>query len=465
MSEDCLNLNVYVPVTSGSSTEPLAVLVWVHGGSYIDGEGRRQPVWDLAAFGNIIVVTINYRLGALGFLSTDDQEAPGNFGLWDQRLALQWVKTNIGAFGGDPEKITLHGGSTGGASVTYQALYPPNQGLFHRFIAGSGNPLSLPTYHEQAFVYAEELAGKLGCTTTTSSEMISCLRQKDFEDIVEKQQEVEWRGSYDLPWTPVIDGDFILQNPSQAVTWPPSNSDLSLLRSLDVMFGTTNADGSFTIRVWLDETAKAMGMSIKHGVPEILFNETIKDILTIHNQALNVEVMDKIFEEYYAWDNPGDEVAIGQSTVDLTTDKHFFIPNVIFSRNHAVDNDQANVYLFQFEEKRPDNKGRKWIKGCKHGHYGFFALGMPLERIDRPIDLNNEDDMKLWQLSKATMTYFSNFVKTGDPNVPAPVVEQWFPFDVQDESYLHMDADMIVTNKHCKAERTAFWLDFVPSLD
>ena len=105
VSEDCLTLNVYAP--KPTAQEPsLPVIVWIHGGAFVYGEGRQLPGENLASFANVVVVTMNFRLGALGFLSTDDAEAPGNWGLWDQRLALQWVSENIRHFGGDPGNVT-----------------------------------------------------------------------------------------------------------------------------------------------------------------------------------------------------------------------------------------------------------------------------------------------------------------------------------------------------------------------
>lgn len=113
-NEDCLYLNVYTPVnvsqfdssfTTSSSLK--AVMVWVHGGGFVAGAGRSADGSIMAARGDVVVVTINYRLGMLGFLSTLDTAIPGNYGLWDQRMAFQWVRDNIATFGGDPNKVSL----------------------------------------------------------------------------------------------------------------------------------------------------------------------------------------------------------------------------------------------------------------------------------------------------------------------------------------------------------------------
>ena len=107
-------------------------MVWIHGGGFTSGGAPSYTPSELVTEDDVIVVVIQYRLDALGFLSSGDDTVPGNFGLWDQNLALRWVKTNIGAFGGDPEYMTVFGESAGGASVGYQVISPASTGLKFR---------------------------------------------------------------------------------------------------------------------------------------------------------------------------------------------------------------------------------------------------------------------------------------------------------------------------------------------
>ena len=137
MSEDCLHLNIYVPYEL-TATPKRSVMVWVHGGGYEVGQSFSYDGTSLALRGDVIVVTFNYRLGVFGFLRTDDLGSKGNFGLWDQHMAFKWVYDNIQAFGGNPNSVTIFGESAGGGSVSFQSLYPGNQGLFQRLISQSG---------------------------------------------------------------------------------------------------------------------------------------------------------------------------------------------------------------------------------------------------------------------------------------------------------------------------------------
>ncbi|CAG9769383.1 unnamed protein product [Ceutorhynchus assimilis] len=146
-NEDCLFLNVFTPVdlSNTSSTSDLAVMVWIHGGGFISGaaymnEGGVGPKFFMDS--TVVFVSINYRLGPFGFMSTGDKVLPGNLGLKDQVQALKWVQKNIKYFGGDPEKVTIFGQSAGSASVSYQLLSPTSAGLYRAAILESGSSLS-----------------------------------------------------------------------------------------------------------------------------------------------------------------------------------------------------------------------------------------------------------------------------------------------------------------------------------
>ncbi|WP_340643939.1 carboxylesterase family protein [Phenylobacterium sp.] len=135
--EDCLNLNVFTPATDGAKRP---VMVWIHGGGFTHGAGY-EPLYDggpLAERGDVVVVSLNYRLGALGFLSIPEAGIPGNAGLLDQVAALKWVADNIAAFGGDPEQVTIFGESAGAAAVSCLVAMPAAKGLFGRAILQSG---------------------------------------------------------------------------------------------------------------------------------------------------------------------------------------------------------------------------------------------------------------------------------------------------------------------------------------
>ncbi|CAL7940611.1 unnamed protein product [Xylocopa violacea] len=182
--DDCLYLNVYRPV--GDAPRKRAVMLWIHGGAFVNGSG------DSAIYGpdylvrkDIVLVTINYRLGVLGFLNIEHEAAPGNQGLKDQVMALRWVQENISSFGGDPDNVTIFGESAGAASVHYLTLSPLSQGLFHKAISQSGavsNPWAANTVEPKKYVY--QIAAQLGEHSTDPKTVVEFLRTVDAQKLV-----------------------------------------------------------------------------------------------------------------------------------------------------------------------------------------------------------------------------------------------------------------------------------------
>jgi para-nitrobenzyl esterase len=171
--EDCLNLNVWTPADTGSRRP---VMVWIHGGSFTGGAGKIYDSRWLVTRGDIVVVTINYRLGTLGFLADPALGPPGdvgNYGFEDQQAALQWVRDNIAEFGGDPDKVTIAGESAGGMSVCDHLVAPGSKGLFRAAIIQSapcGAQADLPKAQQSSRDYA----AKVGCGDPATA--ANCLR-------------------------------------------------------------------------------------------------------------------------------------------------------------------------------------------------------------------------------------------------------------------------------------------------
>jgi para-nitrobenzyl esterase len=180
-SEDCLYLNVWTPARTGNRTLP--VLVWLHGGGNAYGAGSDYNGAALAARG-VVVVTVNYRLGALGFLShpalsaESADHASGDYGLMDQQAALRWVRSNIGAFGGDRTRVTLAGQSAGSVDTCLHITSPTAKGLFHRAVQQSGSCVShgalTPLTLAAAEMKGQSFAASVGCTAPSTAP--ACLR-------------------------------------------------------------------------------------------------------------------------------------------------------------------------------------------------------------------------------------------------------------------------------------------------
>jgi para-nitrobenzyl esterase len=192
--EDCLFLDVFTPNDSGNqgNTDARPVMVWIHGGALLVGESNEYNPIKLVQRG-VIVVTINYRLGALGFLAhpaltgESSDQVSGNYGIADQQAALKWVHRNISAFGGDPQNVTIFGESAGGLSTLVNLVSPTASGLFHKAIVESGAyQLITPT------LAAGETAGinfanAVGCTQLNPADVLTCLRSLPVSTILANQ--------------------------------------------------------------------------------------------------------------------------------------------------------------------------------------------------------------------------------------------------------------------------------------
>ena len=186
-SEDCLFLNVFRPATQSSGLLP--VMVWIHGGAFVGGESDDYNPTALVADG-VIVVTINYRLGALGFLAhpalaSSPGGPTGDYGLMDQQASLRWVRQNIRAFGGNPANVTIFGESAGGQSVLLQLISPTGRGLFAKAIAESGGYAQYPSPLTSAEAEGQAFATKAGCADQTAT----CLRSLPVATIMADQNQ------------------------------------------------------------------------------------------------------------------------------------------------------------------------------------------------------------------------------------------------------------------------------------
>ncbi|XP_069689991.1 juvenile hormone esterase-like [Periplaneta americana] len=239
-SEDCLYLNVHTPQTS-SSGELLPVMVFIHGGAYSYGSGKAYSYGPLYLMDkDVVMVAMNYRLGVLGFLSTGDDAAPGNYAMKDQTEALRWVQKNIAAFSGDPNKVTILGESAGSWSVHFHILSPASRGLFHAAISDSGTAMMASFMNaDSVFNLAQPQAEAVNCPTDKTADMIECLRKVDGVTLLTNPPKSRF-----ITWRPVPETQSAL-NPEPFLTATP----IDIIRSgnfsrVPYMLGTNSEEGS-----------------------------------------------------------------------------------------------------------------------------------------------------------------------------------------------------------------------------
>ncbi|XP_064614448.1 putative inactive carboxylesterase 4 [Liolophura sinensis] len=281
MEEDCLYLNIYTPLNT-SVTSSKTVMVWIHGGSFTMGSGQDYPGTMLALRNDVVVVNTNYRLGALGFLSTMDNNALGNFGLWDQTMALEWVKVNIAAFGGNPDSVTVFGESAGSASVTLLALSPFTEGLFRRVIAQSGSAFASWSISPDPLKASSDLGKRLGCPSATNDILIRCLRHQSVQDIVESQHLITPGNAF----TAALGTEFLPFSPTELITTQMNSTVARKLAEVDFLIGQNTDEAAMFFKLLLAPLLDAGELVDDFtGISQKIFDTFMANSLTTYTQG------------------------------------------------------------------------------------------------------------------------------------------------------------------------------------
>ena len=418
-AEDCLFLNVFVPgMTSGPGSK-IPVMVWIHGGGFTTGSSVIYPGDNLSVYGQLIVVTLNYRLSHMGFLRT--KESAANFGLWDQHLAIKWVNDNIGSFGGDVNNITIFGESAGSSSVSYQVLFPGNKGLFHRAIAMSGGITSEWAYSTAQYADSvfQNFTAEIGCNMGTHDMVMSCLRSKSTLEISNVIKSGKLMSGNVVPNR---DSDFIPKHPQEMMApSTASKGSLDVFRNIDFMMGGCSIDGALFLRSYaatlnitdLEKFKVSRDMFEKYFVPKII-STAFSNIQPIPQVANNATVF-----EYTNWADPDDDNVRNFKLVDLSTDASMFYPMAAMIKLHTGSHNHS-TYLYEFSTPPTTHliPVPNWLKGPTqsiHADDLFFVFGFPDQMIkqlsteERPL-IYRETDIKK---SKVIMSIWTNFAKSG----------------------------------------------------
>ncbi|XP_036401076.1 neuroligin-4, X-linked-like isoform X2 [Megalops cyprinoides] len=454
--EDCLYLNIYVPTEDDIHDENglKPVMVYIHGGSYMEGTGNMVDGSVLASYGNVIVVTINYRLGILGFLSTGDQAAKGNYGLLDQIQALRWIKENIQAFKGDPKRVTIFGSGAGASCVSLLTLSHYSEDLFQKAIIQSGTALSSWAVNYQPAKYTRMLAEKVGCNMLDTSDLVECLQNKNYKELIEQNITP---AKYHIAFGPVIDGDVIPDDPQILM-------EQGEFLNYDIMLGVNQGEGFKFVDGIVDS---------EDGVSANDFDFAVSDFVDhLYGYPEGKDTLRETIKFMYTdWADKENPETRRKTLVALFTDHQWVAPAVATADLHAQYGSPTYFYAF-YHHCQSDMKP-SWADSA-HGDEVPYVFGIPMIG---PTDLFNcnfsKNDV---MLSAVVMTYWTNFAKTGDPNQPVPQDTKfihtkpnrfeevaWSKYNPKDQLYLHIGLKPRVRD-HYRATKVAFWLELVPHL-
>ncbi|WP_257450104.1 carboxylesterase/lipase family protein [Archangium lipolyticum] len=380
MSEDCLFLNVWTPGVGDGRKRP--VMVWLHGGGFVEGSGS-SALYDghaLARRGDAVVITLNHRLGALGYLYTGSgaNAASGNAGMLDIVAALQWVRDNIAAFGGDPGNVTIFGESGGGMKVTLMLAMPAAQGLFHKAISQSG-ALVRALKPEQAASITGELTSELGVKPGDLEALQNVPLEKflDAQGVVLKKER-EGGFTFNSPFTPVADGTVLPRDPFDPEA-PAVSADVPLLIG-------SNRD-EMTLFLYGKLGPMTDGMA-RMGLGR-----------------LAGDAKDQVFEHY----RKRMPDASGADLIIAAGSDMFRAPSLLVA-DRKVAQGKAPVYVYLFTWETPVLEGK-----LKSAH----AVEIPfvLDNTDLVPGLTGKDPER-FKLAEQMSTTWVTFARTGNPNNP-----------------------------------------------
>ncbi|XP_070685773.1 acetylcholinesterase-like [Pempheris klunzingeri] len=445
LSEDCLFLNVWSPrfnKTQPQSSAPAPVLVWIYGGGFTSGTSSLD-MYDgrfLSRFEGAVVVSMNYRVGALGFLSLpDSKNIRGNAGLLDQRLALQWVANNIAAFGGDPSKVTLFGESAGSASVGFHLLSPGSHALFQRAIMQSGSPNAPWATLSQSEVWRRsmQLATLLGCPKSHPAQLEACLQQADPGKILAKQNDVFMEPTLlALPFAPHVDGDFL-----------PDKVEVLLstgnLPKKEVLIGLNKDEGPYFL------IYSAPGFNIT-GQSLITRKEFQAGVALTLSSASDVTKEAAIFQ-YTDWTDENNRMKNRDSLSSLVGDQQIVCPVLEFA--HRYSQRGGKTFLYLFDHRSSTNPWPEWM-GAMHGYEIEFVFGMPL-------NASLEYTKNEVNMTKKFMKHWVNFARTGNPSIDGA---NWPAFTPEQQEYVTLNYNHPEQMRMMSADECHLWGKLMPKL-
>jgi para-nitrobenzyl esterase len=421
VGEDCLYLNIFTP---RADQKKRPVLFWIHGGGFTHGTGD-SPIYNgrfLAERGDVVVVTINYRLGILGYLylgnyGGKEWGASANCGQLDQIAALKWVRDNIEAFGGDPGNVTIFGESAGAAAVVTLMAMPSAKGLFQRAIAQSGTGLALTS--EQAAGLTDIFLSELGLTPRDAGR----LRDLPAEDLLKAQTGIMAR----------LQNNFNLR-------FRPTTDELTLPRQ---PFEVIKEGGAGSISLMVGNNRDEMKLFKDHKNHKMLSNGELEKIIEglrgKESKTTAQAIMDIYKKSRAKHDLPFDNRNIEDAVL---SDCRFRIPGLRLAEVH----DRAYVYLFTWES--PALRGALGSCHALEMPFVFGTCNHPLEQ--RFVGAGPEAD----RLSQKMMDSWIAFARTGNPNHEG--LNGWEPYDAKDRNTMVFNRESGVQKAPLEQERAAW---------
>ncbi|XP_054737779.1 uncharacterized protein LOC129244191 [Anastrepha obliqua] len=444
-SEDCLHLNVYAPAKR--TEKPLPVMVWIHGGGFFFGSCKNTLPLSLVSE-DVIVVTLNYRLGAWGFLCLPEEGIFGNAGLKDQRLALHWVHDNIAHFNGDPDNVTLFGESAGAACVHLHTMATHAHTLFHKAIMQSGTANMEWVFQQNPEQKVRRFCELLGCQSRNTQEMLNFLQSKEKVTALD-----------------------VLVN-----TFPVLSPD-ERRRGLPITFRPVIEDSSSSDKFISMPVMERMRQTDTLAMPTIMGYNSAEGILMLINAVRKIEEINQDLTRFVPRNIPlpidhkemhslaeklrtfyfnGHKITheMFDAMTNLLTDYHFMVDLRVAVKLQLQYQPRAPIYFYRYDYCGGRDLYKRFfrlehIPGACHAdelHYLFQAPGVNPRKFEESDRLNVERLSAMW----------ANFARHGDPTPPESVVAKelgftWTPLRKTDGEDFGLDC--LTINRDCRMQR------------
>ncbi|KAH8370631.1 hypothetical protein KR093_004383 [Drosophila rubida] len=412
--EDCLYLNVYRP--ERRLPQALPVMVYIHGGGFFSGSAGPAVTGPeyLMDTREVILVTMAYRLGALGFLSTEDAAIPGNFGLKDQQLALRWVQRNIKAFGGDPRRVTIFGQSAGGVSTHLHMLSPKSEGLFQRVISMSGTANVPFAIVDNALAQARrtaELCDVRDAQRLSTVKLARALRAVDVNTLLNAGDGLKfWDVDHMTNFRPVVESPgpdaFLSTHPKHLLA--EGN-----YRAVPWLLGTVPQEGAVRVVNIMENVTLRQDFNSR-------FDELLQELMEFpaHFGTAKLEQsMELILDEYFQQQHEVNESTV-QGFLDLISDRGFKQPlyNAIWHYVQSVDTSEQPLYMYSFNYLGPLSYASIYTSANVTNKYGVVHCDDLIYLFRSPMLFpdfaRNSTEAKI---IASFVDYFVQFAKTGKP--------------------------------------------------
>ncbi|XP_029166538.1 uncharacterized protein LOC114937283 [Nylanderia fulva] len=435
-------------------------MVFIHGESFEWNSGNPYDGTILAAYGNVVFVTINFRLGILGFLRPGIRDdTASNFGLLDQIAALLWLRENIAEFGGDFNRVTLIGHGTGAIFANLLLISPVTnkKGLFKRAILMSGSAMSADAIGKGPLQITKQVAHALNCPTTSDSELAICLRNQDVDRLLHAKIH---KPKYVPAYAPLIDRAVIPDKPFNLM------ENAQLFGRFDLMYGVTESEKFHILPP----------VALLHGMLDGQRDEILRDHVKATHELEPELILSKVLEQYGDFSNGFTKEYATKNrdmVLEALSDSGTVAPLIMTANLHSRANPKSYMYVFSHPKAMQDYSGQQH-QHTVHGEELPYVLGVPLD--GSKYDLRGRYDIRETLFSEAIMNWWCSFAYNGNPNVVKqhPYLTngfkewgqyevEWPEYDPVNQTYFNLTIPPDI-GTHYRAAEMQFWNEDLPNL-